>query len=301
MSLIGTVNVRMAAEAKFLPASVLRILRVLRDAGLIPKGEVGGAQHNSHFDCGHLAYVLLSFAAHQLSDAALTAAALGSMRMFASAPGGEPREPGQCLHDAVAQAVDDAGRWTLAHKGSTELLVWPERVPLTIELSMDMPQSGKVVWREDRYDYYIPQGFGADVGGVVRKTYLDRRMIMAAGDLWADTLSRRGSLPLPPTSTPAVSEVKDGNGVFPTEGGPQGTKSETENGANGALPGATEAPSNHDVQPRTNGTSCSHSCEFRETESEPQVRSRPRLGISTQSFASRPRRLGEQSYAIPFA
>lgn len=143
-------------------------------------------------------------------------------------------------------------------------------------------------------------------GSVARITKVTGTVILALADMWADTLARNAARDLPPSPSPTASGEGRDDGISQA-----GAKPETENGATGALPGAAETPLNNafnaksninsSAQPRDNGASHSHSCEFRETESGRQARSRSRLGAPPQSSVCRRRRPGDQPHAFALA
>ena len=253
------------------PSTIDRMLRTLLTAGLVPKGTPGRGQANGQFEAAHLVNVLFGFAGHQPSDAAEAAEILGGLQhrwmyLAGNPEGQQVEEPCPTLHENLTKLVDGIGRWMLEQRTAASAAPQPH-YPTGILLNLHLPRAADVMW-VGRRDVYVPRGGYSSQGDVGRQTSLGPHMIHAAGRLWADTLARRGGLLFPPSSAPTTSAGDKGGDDGNSSAG---AMPKTENGADGALPGATATPSNTRVQPRANGTSSFDSTENRETEAKPQA------------------------------
>lgn len=198
MASAGLVTERLAAVSGFLPSTLDRMLRSLRAAELVPIGEPGRGQRSGQYEPQHLANVLLAFAGHQPSDAVDAATDLGAMRYAQTNPEGAPPPPNPdaTLGEAVAEAIREAARFVEA-QARQESRTFVPKVPAWISLSLSGARNALVKWRApahgpSRDDLYIPTGAYTTNDVVVRETTISQHLVYAAGDLWADTLARRG-------------------------------------------------------------------------------------------------------------
>jgi hypothetical protein len=233
MAQIGQVIPRIAKASGALPSTVDRMMRPLRAAELVPMGEKGRNPRTGHFEKSHLANLILSFGGQQPIDAAEAALALREYRYhFTSAdPDGHtvipPSEhPGtrvpnfdnlnlgeliEALLDVVAERIS-AGHPVTAFPLPRAIRLEP--VKRRAVVYWRVPEK-MFAWQADVYmappaaEPAAPEDLDSLVElariGVSREVSIAPSVLMAAGELWADTLARRGSLLLPPPTTPSAT------------------------------------------------------------------------------------------------
>jgi hypothetical protein len=224
MATSGAVITRISEAAGVAPATVDRMLRPLRAAGLAPKGRPGRGQTEGTYLPFHIMCLTLGFAGAQPSDAAEAAEMLRRFEWYLSlrSPEGEPlvapqlvgapRIPGTL--GEVLQAIIAGGFGLLQEKPNT---VYNWYTPsLTLSL---MPPEATVTWPDGQGGYGIVEKYGPPKDavhnfknrGIERQTLIKSTMIDAAISLWQDTpkTENAGSLAGEPASQTAAQRRAD--------------------------------------------------------------------------------------------
>ena len=189
-------------------STVERLLRALREAGLLPFGKPGGGKGSAHYDAYHLAYILLGLAGLAPSDAPEAVLALRSLPFFGppSMPEGV-KPPLPTLEDQLADWIKGAGAarrhdatWFLEDKAvlqswTMQLCLNPLHALITIQ-----PKEG-----EDEIQILYAADPEASVPGVRRLTVISGDVLLAVGELLADTEKQLA------TSTPSFLDQARAN------------------------------------------------------------------------------------------
>ncbi len=197
----GKVIEQLSAAAGVLPSTVDTILRVLREAGLVPMGVRGRGVRQGNYDSTHLTTTALSFGGKWPSDSAEAALAFGPLVYRYSDPAGERIGQSQSelgagdLATGLARLIDALGTGKdhpLAHRDfSVELCENPRYA--TLFVSAGPPMSGMGIVKTDHYGppaSTLPEVSMRPHPGVIRRMEISRKVFEAAGALWADTLDR---------------------------------------------------------------------------------------------------------------
>ena len=195
MATSGQVIERFAEMSGFRPATVDRMLRPLRDAGMVPMGDAGRGQRRGHYEPSHLANVILAFAGPQPSDAARAAQLLRPLRYIHSNPPSPSLRPYRWEHD-LGSIFDSVIREQAFDKdGELAKLNWPTTTEITLCLN---PLGACFAFSADEgdsvnswMDWYgpapTPNAAPPPVVRVRRLTTIWFDMLCVAGELWRDT------------------------------------------------------------------------------------------------------------------
>lgn len=218
----------------FPEGNVWRHARVLREAerDLWPKGGKGGGKSAAHVEVHHLVNLALSLAGVAPSDGVRALEALQPLRYAAREvvyrhPTQQPDAPtqltgqvqdrrsshegtlGETLTRAISESADPGWRraWAI-HRNGMEFSLCP--LPAWAEISW--PTSDRI-WT----DHFLPPSQDLPFTYVTfpepkrpgrRVTVLPYDLIVAAGELWEDTLSRRGATPAPASPASSVETMR---------------------------------------------------------------------------------------------
>lgn len=140
MATSGQVIERFAEVSGFLPSTLDRMLRPLREAGMAPMGGRGRGQKQGHYEPQHLANLILSFAGAQPSDAAEAVRLLRPLKCVRS----EPDADVSCWGDfgsTIEGVINE-----LALVGATSL---PSAISMEITLCLN-PLGARVAFVDQR-------------------------------------------------------------------------------------------------------------------------------------------------------
>ena len=187
-------------------STVERLLRALREAGLLPVGKPGGGRGSAHYDAYHFAYILLGLAGLMTSDAPEAVLALRSLPFRGQQPepvGAKSALP--TLEDQLADWIKNAGAaprhgaaWTPEAKAV--LRSWTMELSLNPLHAIITAQTGEgetvIVYAAEPTD---------SVPGVRRLTIISGDVLLAVGELLVDTEKQLA------TSTPSFLDQARAN------------------------------------------------------------------------------------------
>jgi hypothetical protein len=201
MALSGSIIERFAEVSGVMPSSIDRMLRPLRDAEMVARGEPGRTPkqgsdripRKGHYEPPHLTNVIFGFAGAQPSDAAEAVKVLRPLVFEASAPptGASHFGTGD-LGSLLDKIVDRWGTW---HADDEDGL----RVAPGLEMVLSLnPPSARLTF-EDADGSIHTERFGPasprSVPGVQRLTLVSNAMFRLAAELWDDALRCRAATP----------------------------------------------------------------------------------------------------------
>lgn len=186
----GTLTIeRLPPVAGILPSTLERMLRAMVVANLLRKGRPGGGKKGgaAHFELLELAYIMFGFAGLQPSDAPRAVMMLRGLPYYGSIdPSDEAMPPLPTLEDQIAHSIYGAGgarrnnaTWfpdAVAALRSWELQMSLDPVFAVIQVDTTAGQS--------RHIYSVDPN---PRPGLRRQTILSGDVLMAMGELYADT------------------------------------------------------------------------------------------------------------------
>lgn len=169
-------------------STVERLLRALREAGLLPVGKPGGGKGSAHYDAYNFAYILLGLAGLMTSDAPEAVLALRSLPLRGQQPKPvKAKSALPTLEDQLAAWIKNAGaarRHGAAWDPEAEAVLrsWTMELCLNPLHAIITAQTGEgetvIVYAAEPTD---------SVPGVRRLTVISGDVLLAVGELLADT------------------------------------------------------------------------------------------------------------------
>ena len=177
-------------------------------------GDKGRGQKRGHYEPRHLANVLLAFVGTQPSESAEVAKVLGAMEYGRSLPANAPKqfEVGTTLHNALTKIIDESGKAIIAAPPNLTMISIPEFAPYilsALKVGLTIPRRAEIFWSTEtstHADIFTPNSEYTLSGWIYREATLDRMMIWAACQLWADTLNRGDTVAL--SDVPTLEEPR---------------------------------------------------------------------------------------------
>jgi hypothetical protein len=249
---------RFAAVSGLLPSTLDRMLRPLRDAGLVPKGAKGRGQRHGHFEPPHLANLIMALAGMQPSDAAEAVNLLRPLvpANSALASGAQVSDLGSTIEFLIRELSKGDRSGSAQPFALTFCLN-----PLQGTLSRVDGTGSLLEWRYIPAQEALPDMPPREMPAVWRVTTVNSEILELAGELWRNALRNREALLLYVDCDPAT----------PVSACP---KSETA----ASLPGVAAALGDQTAETVLGGSSQLHPSGERENSqspSDPQPRSLP--------------------------
>ena len=196
----------LASSTGLSPAWISSLLRILQEVGLIPVGKRGGGRAAVHYDSRQFAIVMLGLMAPRLADAVAAVTLLKDLPFHHEQPAGQEAEPYAVLLDQIANWIEGAA---VAHRlgkpwddGSLRRLrAW--------NLDVCLETASAYVVDEFREGERVVTAYSKRSGpspGLRRHTILNGNVLLAFGELWADTQLERERAAIRKASAKAASE-----------------------------------------------------------------------------------------------
>jgi len=172
-------------------AMVDSLMRALRDEGVLPRAGQGGGKGAVHYNSRILALLMLSLAALRPVDAAAVAMRLRDFRFQSHSHEDRGSRPYEILGDELANWIEGAASAARLGKSFTDeslrmLRSWQLNICLessVVFISVD--------YQEGEATDTIYAGDSPASPGLRRHTILNGEVLLAFGELWADTLISR--------------------------------------------------------------------------------------------------------------
>ncbi len=219
-----------------------RLIRALRVARLLPLGKPGGGKGAAHYGAIHLAYILVGHAGQLPSDAPEAVRALRSLRWMRHPLPEGVLEPLPTLEDMLADWIVRAGR---ARREGGAWLPESEAVlrSWTMQLCLNPIQAIITVRREDGKKHAIVYTNDpmAPHPGVRRLTVISGDVLLAVGELLADTEKQLATTPSLLDQAHAKASPESKSAGHPRQGTPTLSKGQTRaTGSSGVLADALD-------------------------------------------------------------
>ena len=185
------------------------VLRILRQEGFLQTGGRGGGKSAVHYDSRQFALIMLALAAPRLAEVVPAVKLLKDLPFQEEIPAGISHEPFPILQEQVANWIENAAvarrlgkPWT--DDGLRRLLAWQINVCLEVGVAFITyePAQG------ERIDTVYAKG-PVLYPSLRRHTILTGEVLLAFGELWADTQLERERLAIRASSAKAGSENKN--------------------------------------------------------------------------------------------
>lgn len=176
-----------------------RLMRYERDAGLIPMGAQGAKSPVGHLECPHLKNVLLGFAGDQPSDAAEAAIKLTALEFYEVNEGTTPLLSGS-LGDVLEHIIQQVAEQAIQQKADasdSSAFCLPDLIlsvnPLWAEVHW--PRVDRKAVRVEIYKPGVGKFYVTTPWVVSKQTRIGGEMLVAMGELLADTIQQQRDVP----------------------------------------------------------------------------------------------------------